>query len=200
MNRLFATLLLTVLPMLALAQRPHPILKEFSGFRQDNGVMLKWVIEGGNQCNGIDIYRALEQGGFLRVGNIAGICGSADFDETYTFLDTTAVRNRDNSYRLELGWQGYTEVITVFFSDLNLGRHTRLTDPADGSVRFIFDNPQQLSVTVELFDVSGMAVTRETTRNGEFLLRKDGLRPGVYIYRIGTDGMQPVVGRMTIGR
>jgi len=200
MNRLFAILLLTTLPMLAMAQRPHPILKEFSGFRQDKGIMLKWVIAGGNQCNGIDIYRAMEQGGFLRVGNIAGICGSAEFDETYTFLDTTAIRNRDNSYRLELGWQGYTEVITVFFSDLNLGRHTRLTDHSDGSVRFIFDNPQQLPVTVELYDVAGVPVMREMTDGGEFLLRPEGLRSGVYIYRIGTDGAQPVVGRMTIGR
>jgi len=162
--------------------------------------MLKWVIAGGNQCNGFDIYRAMEQGGFLRVGNIAGICGSADFDETYTFLDTTAIRNRDNSYRLELGWQGYTEVITVFFSDLNLGRHTRLTDPSDGSVRFIFDNPQQLPVIVELYDAAGVAVMRQMTNGGEFLLRPEGLRSGVYIYRIGTDGVQPVVGRMTIGR
>jgi hypothetical protein len=199
MNRLLTILLSTVLPMLAMAQRPHPILTEFSGFRQDDGIMLKWVIAGGNQCNGISIYRALEQGGFVRVGNIAGICGSTDSDETYTFLDTTALRNRDNSYRLELGWQGYTEVITVFFSDLSLGRHARLTDPVDGSVRFIFDNPRQLPVNIELFDIAGVAVIRETTRNTEFLLRQDGLRPGVYIYRIGTDGMQPVVGRMTIG-
>jgi len=200
MTRLLTILLLTALPMLAMAQRPHPILKEFSGFRQDGGVMLKWVIAGGEQCNGVNIYRASEKGGFIRVGNIAGICGSTDSDETYTFLDTTAIRNRDNSYRLELGWQGYTEVITVFFSDLSLGLHTRLTDPSDGSVRFIFDNPRQLSVTIELFDVTGVAVLREMTRDGELLLRPDGLRAGIYIYRISSDGAEPVVGRMTIGR
>lgn len=200
MIRLLTILLFASMPMRTSAQRPHPILKEFSGFRQDNGIMLKWVISGGEQCNGVNIYRALDVGGFIRVGSIAGICGNPDFDDPYTFLDTTATRNRDNSYRLELGWQGYTEVITVFYSDLSLGLHARLTDLIGGTVRFIFDNPQQQQVTIELFDMTGLSVFRSITAQSEILLRTDRFSTGIYIYRISTYGAEPILGRMTIGR
>ena len=48
--------LLSVMSFSVMAQKPHAILLSFSAVKQPNGVNLKWVIIGGRQCDGTQVF------------------------------------------------------------------------------------------------------------------------------------------------
>ncbi len=200
--RYLLTFLLLVLavPETVLAQRPHPILRELVAIQQQNGVLLRWVIAGGNQCNGVMAYRSEGGSAFELIHHIPGICGSTDSDETYTYLDTSPSRNAENAYRLEMGGQGFTEVITIFFRDFGERNHARLTDVSSGNVRLLFSNDAKRTVAVQVHDQNGRPVFRQQTNESEVILRTSDWEAGMYVYRIVGESIGPVVGRMMVGR
>lgn len=188
------------MPTGVLAQRPHPILKDLAAIRQQDGVMVKWVIAGGYQCNGIRVFRAVDGGPFEQIKHIPGICGSTDSDETYIHVDREPVRNSRNSYRLEMGAQGYTETITVLYTDFGKSGHARLTDPLDGSVRLLFSNDTEQAVELEVLNMTGSPIHTDRGTSGEFTFSTNGWPHGMYVYRISGGSTGAVTGRMVVGR
>ena len=101
------------------SQTPHPILRYFNATIVGDEVRLNWVITGGETCSGIIIQRSTDGQFFETIGKIDGICGSPDVDVPYVFMDESPAENQQNTYRLELGTQGYSDVRTVEYVPLN---------------------------------------------------------------------------------
>lgn len=189
MNRLHtiisaSLLVLLALPAIAQKPSPHPILRSFTALKQPNGVNLKWVIKGGQQCFGIRIFRADETLLFDQIDHIDGVCGDTEADEAYTYFDSNPISNDYNFYRLEMGSQGFTDTIQVFFEDFGRDRYLLITENASNQFRVLFSNDNNRDALLKVFDVSGNLMFEETRAANDFTIVPDGWRAGVYVFRI----------------
>lgn len=107
-------LIIGVFPFVGKTQ-PHILLQDFSGFQQDDQLILRWTFRGGSLCDGTRIERSEDGLRFSEVGEIPGICGSPDNAITFTFIDSFPLPNAVNHYRLELGNYGFTTTLAVEF-------------------------------------------------------------------------------------
>lgn len=188
-------LLFLLLPLWGFAQAPHVILASFSAYKQPNGVLLRWVIKGGSQCNGTKVFRQNEVGVFEPINHIPGICGSATENETYQFFDEEPFPNAYNHYKLEMGFQGFSATITVFFEDFGSANHAVLSDYQANSYRILFQNELNRQATLQLYDQMGRAVYTRTATDSDIAIDANSLQPGVYIYRVTGVSEQKITGK-----
>jgi hypothetical protein len=188
-------LLFFVLPFITAAQDPHPILRSFSAIRQPNGIALKWVIKGGKQCDGTWVFRADESLVFEEINHVEGICGDFTEDETYTYFDSEPISNRYNHYKLEMGFQGLTDTIVVFFEDFGSDGYLLLTQP-NGSYRILFSNDNNREATIQVFDVSGKLMFEDAGIDNDFNMEPSGWRAGAYVFRISGVAEGNITGKL----
>jgi hypothetical protein len=164
----------------------HPILAYFNVQVEDNGIELNWSVIGGNTCNGIRIYHSNDDSVYRLVGEIPGICGSSEADISYRFKHENIQQQGLQYYKLELGFQGFSDPISVSYYFLNASGIGLYPNPGvDHFVVYVPFVDEQTSV--EVF-----------TAKGELLLEQD-LEPqransidmhrypsGVYIIRVRT--------------
>ena len=117
----------------------HPILGSFTTDVYEEDVILSWVILSGSTCNGIRIYRSANNSEFEQISEIYGICGNINFPEKYTFKDENPIKNAHNNYKLELGIEGFSQVVSAEVIDIETGNQVR-PNPADERTRIYFDN------------------------------------------------------------
>lgn len=177
-------LLVFCIQFAALSFAQHAILKSFSAYRQPNGVVLRWVIKGGNQCNGTRVLRAGDALSFEQINHIPGICGDFTEDETYSFFDSIPISNAYNHYKLELGFQGFSDTITVFFEDFGSKNHLVLTDNSSRQHRILFSNDNSNEALLRVFDTNGNELLSQTTLGNDFTIQPSGWKSGVYLFRI----------------
>jgi hypothetical protein len=173
-----------LLPLFSFGQEPHVILNSLKASKQTNGILVRWVIKGGDQCNGTRVFRATAQGHFELIYDIPGICGSSTKDETYQYFDSNPISNNYNTYRLEMGYQGFTEPITVFYEDFGNAEHKVFSDFQTNSQRILFTNDFNRDALLQVFDSTGRAVYSESGTDNDFLIQPSNLKPGIYIYQI----------------
>lgn len=196
MMRTFFLLVFTVFGSATMAQ--HPILESLNAYRQPNGILLRWVIKGGQQCDGTSVFRAAGGIPFAEVYHIPGICGSFTEAETYSFFDSIPVSNTYNHYRLELGYQGFTDTVTVFFEDFGRADHLLLSDHQAGQFRILFSNDARKEATLRVFDRSGNELWRTSTASSDFVVNTAGWRAGVYLFRISGVAQKDIHGKFVV--
>jgi len=118
-NRIFLLLLLISQSASVSVAQNHPILGKFSISENNGDVYLSWSIIAGSSCNGIQIYRSIDSINFSQIGDIPGVCGSVDFTQTYDFTDNNPVKNKVNYYRLELGNQDFSQIVSIEIIDIS---------------------------------------------------------------------------------
>lgn len=191
--------LFVFVPLLALGQEPHPILQSFNAYKQSNGVLVRWVIKGGNQCNGTKVFRASDDLVFEQINHIPGICGSFTENETYSYFDSVPHSNQYNLYKLELGFQGFSQPITIFFEDFGRSPYLILSDPAAQTTRILFSNDQKQNVSLELYDRVGKPVYSATGNDSDFEFSTAAWKPDIYIFRIFGANEIDISGKVYIG-
>lgn len=195
MRSTFFILLFFISSLSVSAQKPHPILRSFTALKHPNGVNLKWVIKGGQQCFGIRIFRADESLTFDEIDHIDGVCGDTEEDETYTYFDSEPISNSYNNYRLEMGSQGYTDTIQVFFEDFGSDRYLFITENASNSFRILFTNDNNRDAVLKVFDVSGKLMYEEMRTDNNFTIQPSGWRSGTYVFRISGIAQTDMTGK-----
>lgn len=195
MTRSVAIFLFLVLPLLGMAQDPHPILRSFTAIRQPNGIFLKWVIKGGKQCDGTKVFRSDESLVFEEINHVEGICGDFTEDETYTYFDSEPIPNRYNHYKLEMGFQGLTDTIQVFFEDFGSDGFLLLTE-TNGSYRILFSNDNNREATIQVLDLSGKLMFEDAGIGNDFTLQPNGWRAGIYVFRISGVAETDITGKL----
>lgn len=196
MRSILFLFLFSVLSSSVVAQKPHSILRSFSAVKQPNGVNLKWVIIGGRQCDGTRVFRADETLQFDLVEHIEGICGSQADDVTYSYFDNSPKSNSYNYYRLEMGLQGFTDTVNVFFEDFGTDRYLLLSQPQVRSYRILFSNDLNREASLNVFDLSGKVIYQDQTIGNDFQLNSLNWDAGVYVFRISGVAEVDVAGKL----
>ncbi|MGE0635266.1 MAG: T9SS type A sorting domain-containing protein [Bacteroidia bacterium] len=181
------TILIFLLKSSAVAQTSHPILGSFVANEENGAVVLSWVIVSGSTCNGIQIYRSTNQSEFIKIHEIYGICGNVTFAQKYLFVDENPVKNAINNYKLELGGQGFSQVVSVEVIDIESGYQVR-PNPANESTRIYFDNNNGTEYTLLVFDAAGRKVTSLSGKQDYFDVELTALQSGIYYFSISIAG------------
>ena len=192
-------LLFLLFPLLGFGQSPHPILTALEAFKQPNGVVIRWTIAGGGQCQGIKIYRSLDEVNFSQIGFIDGVCGSTDSEETYSYFDSIPEPNKYNHYQLELGFQGFTSIVTAFFEDFGGQNYSLLSDYQNNTYRILYSNDLKNEAVLEIYDRFGNVIYADSSTNSDITFKTNGWRSGLYIFRISGVSEADIRGTFSIG-
>lgn len=165
-------------------------LSSFSATVHEASVILSWTINAGSTCNGIAVERSTDGIAYQEIGNIAGVCGSADQSITYTFQDHRPALNQSNHYRLELGSLGYTSARQVEVVDFSANKIQVRPNPGSTSFQIVIDNPWSQELIGSLHDRLGNIISEFTTRESILFIDASMLPVGVYLFSvINEDGL-----------
>lgn len=189
--------ILTLMPgSLILGQEADPYLSKFFTVQEDETVYIRWTIKAGNTCNDTYVERSEDGISYSRIGIIGGICGSPDQPVTYDFTDTVPLVNRTSYYRLLLGYIGYTSPKVVEFRRYNDQGFLLAPNPFSDFTRLEFVNDDNEEHELLIIDMNGRIVQEMMTTGDEFLIRRENIVPGNYIFRLNTGGINTISGKI----
>ena len=190
-SKIFILLLLfSKIATMASAQE-QAILGRFSVSENKNDVYLTWSILAGTTCNGVQIYRSTDSINFTEVGRIIGVCGRFDFEEAFDFTDKNPVKNKINYYRLALGGQGLSEIVSVEIIDIESKGYQIRPHPANAETKFYFHNNTKQEQRFSLYNQNGIEVFTTTTKENFVQVNTAFLQSGLYLFNISTTGNPP---------
>ena len=126
----------------------------------------------------------------FKIGSIAGICGSSSTATNYNFTDNNPEKNKFNCYRLELGGNWTSEILSVEIIDIESGYQIR-PNPVIGKVKIYFDNNTKLQHQLFIYNLNGFQIFSSTTKADFFELNTEIFLSGVYLLTISTEGNLP---------
>lgn len=162
-------------------------ISNFALYANEKTVILGWSLDSGATCNGIEILRSVDTVNFMKVGEIPGVCGSSSAVTSYTFTDCCPELNRTNYYRLKLGLSQYSAIRAIYLDYVESG--SVLVKTGEGVVTFRFNNSQNESYTLRIFNEHGREVFKVENLHDEQVSVDQGDFPnGTYFYRFEGGG------------
>lgn len=175
------------------------ILLQFTPVQVENKVELSFTIKAGNTCNGIQIYRSADSLTFTEIGDIQGVCGSSDRNESYSFTDHSPAGNRFNYYRLQLGTLGYSDVASLFYIQPDGNNALLFPNPLTHETLITFLNTSREKCSLSVFNSDGKLIYQsDPVTENSFHLHKDDFSPGIYFYTILSDGRRLFKGKFNV--
>ena len=160
------------------------VLSSLSARQIGQSVVISFTMKSGNTCNGIEILHSTDSIQFSKIGSIPGICGSATFDISYTYVDSFPVINTDNYYKLDLNVLGQSAVLKIHVFDQS---KSLLIYPNPGGERINFYHTLNAkpSVNIRVFDLKGnLVVTMDDVRTNPAAINTDLLENGIYFLEL----------------
>jgi hypothetical protein len=174
------------------------VLNFFEAEPHSNGILLGWDLNttGNTEIGGFNLYRSTKSAGEGKMItprdklNANLITGKSP----YSYLDATVEKGITYSYWLEAvdvggaaetfgpvecAWRGALPTAYALYQSR--------PNPATGSATIAFDLPEDVEVTLAVYDINGRkiaTVVNETLPAGEHEPKVSGLSPGVYVYRL----------------
>jgi hypothetical protein len=194
------TALLLIISMGSYAQGDFKY--RFSGVADDDKAAISIVIERGSTCQGIYIERSLDSLNFTEVGHISGVCGSADFDQSYQYTDNNPVPDKRNYYRVRFGLNGpVSNVIGITFVAVGKDGYKLTPNPIKDNAILYFNNPDNNTYKLEVYDLNGKTVLSINNIKSEKVLFNVGtLENGTYSFRLSTTGNKKISGKFIVAR
>ncbi|PKP50117.1 MAG: hypothetical protein CVT92_14700 [Bacteroidetes bacterium HGW-Bacteroidetes-1] len=195
----FIIMILIFLAGPSLVAQETTILDNFTINKNGGKIYLNWVITSGNTCDGTIIYRSDDMINFTQIGHISGICGSSYSPVPYDFIDENPLKNQRNYYRLELGNNGFSEIVSLESIDFeNKGYQVR-PNPVITHAKIYFENKELENHQLKLYNQSGFLVSVASSSNNYFEVNAINLQNGIYIFTIFKAGKLAVIkGRLLI--
>lgn len=176
----------TLLLVLVLVQVAHAqqFLSHFSLASGQGKVVLNWTIDAGNTCLGIDIVRSTDGQTFTSIGRIGGVCGSLNEPVSYSFVDESPVLNQTNAYKLLLGLDLESEVLSVEIVDLGSAGYQIRPHPVYQDGILYFENDLEEAHTLSIFQLNGHLLSEQSSTTNQFILDLSSWPAGLYPFRI----------------
>lgn len=186
-----------MLVLLSLASRGQEnILRDFRLIPTEEGIRVHWTIEGGEQCNGVDVFRGQGQGAFQEIGGIKGICGGNDFPTPYDYLDSLPPKNVELQYFLKLGNQGFSDTLVATHFQVEQ-KVLVYPHPVNASSRLVVGGDATTESELVIYPLIG-GKFRTLLFQKYVELGNLGLQTGVYMYQVKPAGQAPVSGKILV--
>ncbi len=165
----------------------HPFLSTFTASAVTDGVFLEWTLKEGSTCLGIIIERADEHGQFHEIGQIDEVCGSIIEPVDYDFLDEDPLTGSINDYRLILGLDGTTDVVSVEYFNVDVSGFSVTMHEASGTLNIFSLEPLTVKNGLLIYDVNGKEIERFSFGSGASSVDVSGLNAGLFFIAITED-------------
>lgn len=181
------------------AQNP-PMLLAFEVNRFQNEVVVTWEIESGNLCSGVQVEHSSDSISFTSIYDYPGVCGSSTANERYTFSHTNPISNAKNYYRINLGTNGISEILSITFVKVEEDGYALFPMPVEPSSKLYFSNDNNETLDFLVFNSSGAEVIKqEGLKTNEINLGKLQLPVGIYHFNI-LIGKRKIEGKFVIAK
>lgn len=147
-------------------------------------ILLDWQITQGSTCNGIKIYRSVNNSEFIQVGEIDGICGHSSRPVRYVFKDENPVKNQVNNYRLDLGGYGNSETVGIEIIDFDSKEYQLRPNPVVTTSQLMFNNDKNKEAQIHIFDAKGNAFHYLTTKTNVVTINAENYSSGFYFFNV----------------
>ena len=174
-------------------------LAYFNASENNEEVLLKWAISKGETCNGILITRSSDAINFEAVGQIEGVCGSPDFQQPYTFVDTSPLQNTIAYYRLELGISSFSDIISIELVSKNEKGYQVRPQPMNNNGKVYFDNSTGDEWILKVFNINAQLIFEDKTKNDFVELNTRDWPPGLFVF-ILSSGSTNIQGKLMISK
>ncbi len=164
------------------------ILDNFTAVENDGKIFLRWVITSGSTCDGTKIFRSDDNISYTQIGEIPGVCGSSYAPKPYDFIDESPMKNQVNHYRLELGNNGFSKVVSLEITDFQNGGYQVRPNPVSNQAKIYFKNRSYDNYQLKLFSQNGSFVSISYTNDDIFDFDATNLQAGIYIFTISKTG------------
>ncbi|MDQ3192990.1 MAG: T9SS type A sorting domain-containing protein [Bacteroidota bacterium] len=175
-------LIFFLVPCLANAQSSEALAK-FHVSENENSFLISWTIKAGFSCSDVMVEHSSDGINYNPVYRYPGVCGIIGSDETYSFIHK-APMNGANYYKMDLGYSGNSEPLSVNFVDTRINGFVIYPMPIQDHSKIAFTSGF-LAFSLMIINHSGMVVYREDNiRGSEFPLGKLGLEKGIYHFTL----------------
>ena len=147
-------------------------------------ILLDWQITQGSTCNGIKIYRSVNNSEFVQVGEIDGICGHSSRPVRYVFKDENPVKNQVNSYRLDLGGYGNSETVGIEIIEFEGVNYQLRPNPVVTTSQLMFNNDKNKEAQIHIFDAKGNAFPSLSTNTNIVTINAENFTSGFYFFNV----------------
>jgi hypothetical protein len=162
----------------------HYLLDHLSLTEINGKVQISLTMSSGNTCNGIRFYRSEDSINFVEIGQIYGVCGLIDAPANYSFIDEQPILNKKSYYKVELGNEGFSDVLSIeIINTSEFGFHVR-PNPATDKAIIYFENPYQEKFQLQLISNTGKLMAELQTNSNAFELDLTALPSGLYYFLI----------------
>jgi hypothetical protein len=193
---LFLTHVLSTSTCLA---QEETILEYFNASKVTDQVFLSWKITSGNTCNGIEIQHSLDSMNFSKVGKIEGICGSQSEGVSYNFTHTEPTYNKKNYYRLILGNNEISTIVSIQIIKIEENNYLIRPNPIKTSSELFFKNNNNQLVTITIYNSMGQALSKQETLEDFILIDSRLLSNGHYYFTLESTG-RAIKGKFVIDK
>lgn len=194
MNKIIPFIIL-LLNTLNLNAQADFMLNHFSLYEVGETIVLDWTIKEGSVCNGISVFRSTDGVNYEKIGDLFGVCGDITKAENYTFVDKNPVGASFNYYKLELGLNGFTNPVSVYFADMEGNTSLFAPNPSNGDGTFYYR--ENGDVVIQIFNGQGQKVYEILSEGKKTNVDLSFLKSGVYQYIIQGEKTK-AVGRIVI--
>lgn len=179
---------------LSLAQ--DGFIGDFKAKQVNDNIQISFTINAGNQCSDVEIERSIDSVDFQTLYSLPGICGNASADATYFHSDPSPYKNVTNYYRLKIGFQGFSRIISVQFFAPDKDGYLLISNP-DGSATLLFDNNTSAVYNFELFSMDGRLTQFITGITGNHLtVHKNNSAQGIHFFRLKKENEKTITGKL----
>ena len=185
MKKSIFTVIILLLTWGNLSAQTDTIFRSFTVKQVDEGVLISFTIRGGIICSGVKIEKSDDGVKFQEVYEFAGVCGSVNTDETYSYIDENPFINSNSYYRLDLGSIGlYSDVLPLLYIQYNSSGVSFFPNPCTDVCTLYFVNDSRIPHRLILLDGHGKIMLEETTTRESLNIDRSNLPAGLYFYRL----------------
>lgn len=183
----------------AVKAQAKTILDYYEANQNQNSILLKWAISKGSTCNGINITRSSDSLYFETIGRIEGVCGSPDFQQPYSFVDESPLKNQMNYYKLELGINEFSEIISLYYLEKNEVGYQIIPQPMHNQGRIYFDNSDRQRWDLSVFNMNGQLIYQSSTKENYFDIETSRFSSGMLFFQLSSNDEQ-IKGKLLISK
>jgi hypothetical protein len=147
----------------------------------ENHVLVSWTIGRGNTCADLEIERSVNGSPFVNVFTFPGICGDANFDQSYQWTDSSVVLNEQNAYRIKAFSAIVTDTLYIKPIGYNSRGYLLLTESSKTTVYFQNVNSDW---NLQLYNSGGQLINQWQSNGSNYITIPRTSTSGVYILKL----------------
>ncbi len=157
---------------------------------------ISWTIAPGNTCEDLEVQHSTDSVNFTLLYLYGGVCGNANFSQSYSFEHTNPVCGKTNYYRLVTRTHGRIGNKSLFVPCYQAGGFLFTTSPQSNQLMLTLNLSVSPVWNLELYDLSGKLIGRYAIQESQFTFTQAENALRTYVYRLSDEFNHTYTGKL----